>query len=210
MTTAPTVPQEVAFSADVLKELEDFSQQTDKQRNESLTTKVLIGISRTGLVCYPWSLVSDLIAFELSSAMTGFPQRDDNVERSDQVQTTIEQAFAVFTEEPPFTVQRIAELLLEPARYYKTFHKLSLALEKLVVVNTTQAVLDETSYTDAVASQLKDQEEIRAQAIIKNPHLAPPTPALSLTSEDEGDAVPMESTSTDEESAASATPMDTS
>eukprot|EP00537_Pseudo-nitzschia_pungens_P002363 CAMPEP_0172371818 /NCGR_PEP_ID=MMETSP1060-20121228/44980_1 /TAXON_ID=37318 /ORGANISM="Pseudo-nitzschia pungens, Strain cf. cingulata" /LENGTH=992 /DNA_ID=CAMNT_0013097569 /DNA_START=276 /DNA_END=3254 /DNA_ORIENTATION=+ len=41
------------------------------------------------------------------------------------------------TDEPPFTIQRIAEVLIAPDRYYTQTHKLCNCLEKLLLVNSS-------------------------------------------------------------------------
>lgn len=41
-----------------------------------------------------------------------------------------------FDDSPPFTLQRLAEVLLEPTMYYRATHKLMNSLEKLLSVDT--------------------------------------------------------------------------
>lgn len=40
-----------------------------------------------------------------------------------------------FDEGPPFTLQRLAEVLLDPARYYRSTYKLMNSIEKLLSVD---------------------------------------------------------------------------
>eukprot|EP00529_Nitzschia_sp_RCC80_P003993 CAMPEP_0113450628 /NCGR_PEP_ID=MMETSP0014_2-20120614/5924_1 /TAXON_ID=2857 /ORGANISM="Nitzschia sp." /LENGTH=962 /DNA_ID=CAMNT_0000341965 /DNA_START=215 /DNA_END=3103 /DNA_ORIENTATION=+ /assembly_acc=CAM_ASM_000159 len=69
-------------------------------------------------------------------------------------------------EGPPFTIQRIAEVLLAPARYYTQTHKLCNCLEKLLLVRlSTEAFGGSTG--GATSQSRKEEQELAALDIAK-------------------------------------------
>jgi len=66
-----------------------------------------------------------------------------------------------FASGPPFTIQRVAEVLLEPERYYKQTHKLCNALEKLLLVTSPSSAFG--GFTGGNTSQnQREEKEIEA------------------------------------------------
>jgi len=64
---------------------------------------------------------------------------------------------------PPFTIQRVAEVLLEPERYYVQTHKLCNALEKLLLVTSSSTAFG--GFTGGNTSQnQREEREIAAWA----------------------------------------------
>lgn len=51
----------------------------------------------------------------------------------------------LYEDGPPFTIQRLSELLLEPYKYHSRFDKLALAIEKLLLVTSTISTQGEQS-----------------------------------------------------------------
>jgi hypothetical protein len=59
-----------------------------------------------------------------------------------------------FASGPPFTIQRIAEVLLDPERYYKQTHKLCNCLEKLLLVTSSASSFGERTGADMSQSKV--------------------------------------------------------
>jgi len=77
---------------------------------------------------------------------------------------TISQAgHEIQSEEPPFTIQRIAEVLVAPDRYYTQTHKLCNCLEKLLLVNSSTASFGGSTGGDT-SQQRREERELAALA----------------------------------------------
>jgi len=63
-----------------------------------------------------------------------------------------------FATGPPFTVQRVAEVLLTPERYYTQTHKLCNCLEKLLLVTSSIRALGGSTGGDTSQSRREEQE----------------------------------------------------
>lgn len=137
---------------DVFMALNRFQVQYMKNRQEQKPTqipKILDGylefIARQGWTHFPWPQIKLLFKVKLMHVLadfhSSFPKIDvgtPNVEPfnfsyvKDKLFHRLEHFSGV-----PFTVQRIAELLLSPRRYYKTSQVFLIALEKnLLIVST--------------------------------------------------------------------------
>eukprot|EP00555_Chaetoceros_dichaeta_P006222 CAMPEP_0198255346 /NCGR_PEP_ID=MMETSP1447-20131203/5481_1 /TAXON_ID=420782 /ORGANISM="Chaetoceros dichaeta, Strain CCMP1751" /LENGTH=488 /DNA_ID=CAMNT_0043941697 /DNA_START=129 /DNA_END=1595 /DNA_ORIENTATION=- len=85
-------------------------------------------------------------------------RRDDNREKMPRSDTY---DISNFASGPPFTIQRIAEVLLEPERYYSQTHKLCNALEKLLLVTSPSSAFG--GFTGGNTSQnQREEREITA------------------------------------------------
>jgi hypothetical protein len=100
----------------------------------------------TGVIRYPWALMQPVIAALLDVVLDSFsadqaqetgPQRPMSGGRS--LQQAREELHALLIALPgaPFTMQRLAELLLEPRKQYNRTDKLVLALERILRVTST-------------------------------------------------------------------------
>lgn len=103
--------------------------ETEKSLTPSLKG-VLVEIATTGVIRYPWKALLPLLCFYVENVFEAFPI--PNAERD--VPRLCEKLKAL--SDPPFTLQRLTELLLEPKKQYASGEKLAAALEKLISVTT--------------------------------------------------------------------------
>ncbi|KAK9839629.1 hypothetical protein WJX81_001603 [Elliptochloris bilobata] len=108
---------------------------------------ILAETATTGLVRYPWPLQRALYAHALSEVLAHFeseaavevgpPALLPGGESGEAARRRLRGDLEAFGEEAPFTLQRLAEVLLEPRKQYARLDKLVLALEKLLLVTST-------------------------------------------------------------------------
>ncbi|EGR29274.1 serine threonine-protein phosphatase 4 regulatory subunit 2, putative [Ichthyophthirius multifiliis] len=117
-----------------------------KLRNE--LEKVLIEISKTGeYQPFNWKHLRShiiIVARDVLAQMNQqFPDMKQNLGESfeDELEVIL-QFISGFDSKPPFTLQRICELLLNPKQQYKSSKKILFALEKLVNVTPEEALLE--------------------------------------------------------------------
>ncbi|WVZ81435.1 hypothetical protein U9M48_028812 [Paspalum notatum var. saurae] len=116
-------------------------------------------IADTGKFWHDWSFLKSLLSLKLKQVLDEYfevqmasqddrqQQRDFSVETyselvsrlSDGVFFSLYQALWRFEEGPPFTLQRLCEILLDPKGTYTKLSKLALALEKNLLVTSTIA-----------------------------------------------------------------------
>ncbi|WIA30811.1 hypothetical protein OEZ86_000869 [Tetradesmus obliquus] len=128
--------------------LEAFCKAPAEQRQLTAELKgVLAETACTGAIRYKWHLLKPLLVqlmqqqlhdFEAAEHVDVGPARplpdDDSVEALCERFSAMLDDFAG----PPWTLQRLCELLLEPRKQYQRLHKLALALEKLLLVTGEQ------------------------------------------------------------------------
>ncbi|KAK9916717.1 hypothetical protein WJX75_006200 [Coccomyxa subellipsoidea] len=110
---------------------------------------VLAEIATTGIIRYEWTLLQPLVTYLLSQVLLDYDSISKvevgpmpppaNGESIQQLVERLTQAVRAHSSAAPFTLQRLAELLLEPQKQYSRLDKLALALEKLLLVTSTVA-----------------------------------------------------------------------
>ncbi|KAH9310217.1 hypothetical protein KI387_038128, partial [Taxus chinensis] len=112
---------------------------------------ILEVIARTGKYWHNWTMLKSLLSFRLKQILTEYHEslmavdagaREKLLEGETypELVTRLEEALDSFVEGPPFTLQRLCEILLNPQSIYPNISKASLALEKILLVTSTLPV----------------------------------------------------------------------
>jgi len=154
-----SVQSTLLHSEDLAQALEAFVNSPEKVGNQQLQ-QIIENISKTGITSYSWSHLKVLISFQISQIFV-FHFKDDpekpNLEPQLQSLTRALYSFS----NPPFTLQRICELILNPV--YKTAKKYLFAVEKLLLILTTQPQLSPTDYNFALTALLIQKKEVESR-----------------------------------------------
>ncbi|ONK54926.1 uncharacterized protein A4U43_UnF9670 [Asparagus officinalis] len=105
-------------------------------------------IAATGKFWHDWDILKSLLSFRLKQVLAEYPEAqlvsDDGPQQSSLFGETyqelvrrLDEALLSFIEGPPFTLQRLCEILLSPKDTYRSLSKLALALEKNLLVTST-------------------------------------------------------------------------
>ncbi|XP_074571237.1 uncharacterized protein LOC141827808 [Curcuma longa] len=105
-------------------------------------------MANTGQYWHDWDMLRGLLSFWMKQVLTeykeaqtdnsGGPQKSSLVgETYQELVKRLDEALLSFTEGPPFTLQRLCEILLVPKDTYSNLSKLALALEKNLLVTST-------------------------------------------------------------------------
>jgi len=135
----------IEYKESTLHSLEEFSKLAAdaKTEKEDLDAMVL-NIARTGQVCYPWDLVKGYLVFKLENILKKFFTEKDFVphDKADKYEPRYNNFFAQLNDfpHPPFTVQRLCEIIVHPDHYTQT-NALLFGLEKMVSVTILQKTL---------------------------------------------------------------------
>eukprot|EP00798_Chlamydomonas_sp_ICE-L_P021974 gene21974-29034_t len=125
-------------------ELESFGRLSwDKRKLTNSLRGVLAETAVTGVVRYKWALLRPLVEFVMDQMLRSYDTEEANVGPSrhtqyfgESVSQTITRFKTILSsfKQPPWTLQRMAEVLLEPQKQYTQLHKVSLALERFLMV----------------------------------------------------------------------------
>ncbi|TVU11555.1 hypothetical protein EJB05_45148 [Eragrostis curvula] len=152
----PTVVPE-AEVGDVDQVIEDAAPEDGKHRDTEVHVDVtpeemrsiIEVIADTGKFWHDWSFLKCLLSLQLKQALAEYPeaqmisQEDGEQQRSlsgetySELVNRLNDALLRFEEGPPFTLQRLCEILLDPKGTYKKLSKLAWALEKNLLVTST-------------------------------------------------------------------------
>ncbi|KAL6909892.1 hypothetical protein ACP4OV_001551 [Aristida adscensionis] len=198
---APTVAPEGAAHADQAVEdaapeegeHEDSEQKVDVTSEEMRS--IIEVIADTGKFWHDWSFLKSLLSLQLkqvwvlseySEAQLVNQEDGQQQQRAllgetySELVSRLNDALLSFEEGPPFTLQRLCEILLDPKGTYKKLSKLALALEKnLLVTSTIAKCTDPYPATAAHGPPGLEGTQIVAENIeaIVEPERAPEQPA---------------------------------
>ncbi|KAK6937439.1 Protein phosphatase 4 core regulatory subunit R2 [Dillenia turbinata] len=106
---------------------------------------VLQVIAATGKFWHDWDKLKTMLSFQLKQVLLEYPEAkmasEEQVsslgETFPELVRRLDEALHSFTEGPPFTLQRLCEILLAANSIYPNLSKLALALEKNLLVTST-------------------------------------------------------------------------
>eukprot|EP00192_Tetraselmis_astigmatica_P017453 CAMPEP_0117648088 /NCGR_PEP_ID=MMETSP0804-20121206/202_1 /TAXON_ID=1074897 /ORGANISM="Tetraselmis astigmatica, Strain CCMP880" /LENGTH=137 /DNA_ID=CAMNT_0005453635 /DNA_START=242 /DNA_END=652 /DNA_ORIENTATION=- len=124
-------------------ELAQYGSNPPEERNVTQSLRgILVEAAATGIVRYSWKLLHPLIydvmvqnleeLEKADQAECGPPKPLQTAESMDALKQNLLRAMGQFHEEPPYTLQRICEVVSEPQKQYKLLDKLAMAYEKLL------------------------------------------------------------------------------
>eukprot|EP01097_Dermamoeba_algensis_P002442 TRINITY_DN1964_c0_g2_i2.p1 TRINITY_DN1964_c0_g2~~TRINITY_DN1964_c0_g2_i2.p1 ORF type:complete len:274 (-),score=72.69 TRINITY_DN1964_c0_g2_i2:1267-2037(-) len=161
------------------KELQEFSSKVESEKtlNPKLFS-IIEEVATTGVTCYPWNLLCDLILFLLRKVVTEYEARHpvEDLTQIQKLHTSIISRLVAF-KEPPFTLQRICELLLNGQKTYSSLEKYLFAFEKMATVSGTISVLQPDEYQVVV----KELHDSFFNFNKKKVNLPPPPPPATIS-----------------------------
>ncbi|KAL5769024.1 hypothetical protein ACOSQ2_015807 [Xanthoceras sorbifolium] len=105
---------------------------------------VLEVIASTGKFWHDWDKLKSMLLFQLKQVLAEYPEAKMPTEQQNaslgetypELLKRLDEALLCFTEGPPFTLQRLCEILLAARSIYPNLSKLALALEKNLLVTS--------------------------------------------------------------------------
>lgn len=109
---------------------------------------ILEVIASTGKFWHDWDKLKSMLSFQLKQVLVEYPEVKMTSEQQNaslgetylEVVKRLDEALLGFVEGPPFTLQRLCEILLEARSIYPSLSKLALALEKNLLVTSMLAI----------------------------------------------------------------------
>lgn len=142
----------------------DAEQNQDVSRDEVVQT--LQVIASTGKFWHDWDKLKSMLSFQLKQVLSEYPEAKLTSEQQYaamgesyiELVNKLDEALTCFIEGPPFTLQRLCEILLDAKTIYPNLSKLALALEKNLLVTSTLTICTDP-YPEATAKVAVDQEK---------------------------------------------------
>nr|XP_023920758.1 serine/threonine-protein phosphatase 4 regulatory subunit 2-A-like [Quercus suber] len=105
---------------------------------------ILEVIASTGKFWHDWDKLKSMLSFQLKQVLSEYPEvkmtsEEQNASLGEtylELVKRLDEALLGFVEGPPFTLQRLCEILLEAQTIYPNLSKLGLALEKNLLVTS--------------------------------------------------------------------------
>lgn len=159
---------EYAFSDEKLKLLHDFAARAgpstgdlgDAAAPPDSLLPLLAHIARFGVTCYPWEGIRVLLGQTFAASVVAFfeahggASTEEVQQRYARIRTSLDSMPM-----PPFTLQRLCEIVLEPRKHYSQTTKLLNAIEKLVRVQLPMSTLSAAEYNQCVLEGLETEQE---------------------------------------------------
>ena len=106
----------------------------------STTDTEILAISRTGIIAHDWPLMLPLFEWKINKILDSYYLKHGFIgpitQTFDSRKELIFKLLESYESDAPFTIQRIAEILIDTSRQYKVTHALMNALEKLLSVGS--------------------------------------------------------------------------
>ncbi|KAG2239315.1 hypothetical protein Bca4012_024060 [Brassica carinata] len=123
-------------------------QQEAEMPEEEEVKGTLEAVASTGKFWQDWEKLKGMLSWWLKKVLSEYPeakmtdeqQKEALGETYSQLVTRLDQALLSFDEGPPFTLQRLCEILLAARSIYPKLSKLALALEKNLLVTSMLSI----------------------------------------------------------------------
>ncbi|KAL4376349.1 hypothetical protein GQ457_02G006220 [Hibiscus cannabinus] len=117
----------------------------NQEQDEEQVRHILQAISTTGNFLHNWDKLKSMLSFQLKMVLSEYPEAKMTTDEQNaslgetylELVTRLDEELHCFIEGPPFTLQRICEILLAARSIYPKLSKLALALEKNLLVTST-------------------------------------------------------------------------
>ncbi|WJX56247.1 hypothetical protein P8452_41920 [Trifolium repens] len=139
-------------------------EKSDVSKDEVI--RIIQDIASTGRFRHDWDNLKSMLSFQLKQVLSEYPEAKATDEQkraslgesySDLV-NKLNEALTCFIDGPPFTLQRVCEILLDAKNIYPNLSKLALALEKNLLVTSTLTIYADPIPQDPV-QEPDDQEK---------------------------------------------------
>ncbi|KAI5442034.1 hypothetical protein KIW84_011195 [Lathyrus oleraceus] len=173
----PTFAEMITEAITNLKERIGSSQYAIHRRKNDVSRdeviQILQAIASSGRFWHDWDNLKSMLSFQLKQVLSEYPEAKMTSEQqyaslresySDLV-NKLNDALTCFIDGPPFTLQRVCEILLDAKNIYPNLSKLALALEKNLLVTSTLTICtdpypqESVQETDAIEKPREKQQE---------------------------------------------------
>ncbi|KAK3447439.1 hypothetical protein EUGRSUZ_A02962 [Eucalyptus grandis] len=147
---------------------------------EEEARRVIETIASSGTFWIEWDQVKTILSVKLKQVLSDYPEAKMTTEEQSaslgethqELVTRLDEALLSFDEGPPFTLQRLCEILLSAQSIYPKLSKLALALEKNLLVTSMltscsnqQMMIQESENPEKAGEEVKMQSSLEQEGI---------------------------------------------
>jgi len=176
--------------AKTYKRLREFNVKGD---GDGFGDEILREIARSGMICYPWELIKPIVAHKIEKVVGKYKlkklQHSNQLTLKSRIKEQSEQCLQdkleiydklLAFENPPWTIQRICEILLQnPGTQHHTREGLLFALRRLINVKSMLNILTPQQYDQQLKANELAIKQCREGTAIGEPKPLPPFPKYS-------------------------------
>ncbi|XP_068667304.1 uncharacterized protein [Aristolochia californica] len=148
--------------------------------SEEEIRSILEVIAATGKFWHDWNILKAVLSYRLKQVWGEYPESQKKPDIGPQPSSLsgetypelvkrLDEALLCFEEGPPFTLQRLCEILLTPKAIYTSLSKVALALEKNLLVTTTLSVCTDP-YPSTTKQVPVEPEKVSEEALADPVH----------------------------------------
>ncbi|CAN4096690.1 unnamed protein product [Withania somnifera] len=144
--------------------------------SEKEIKSVIEVMAATGKYWYDWDKLKGMLSFHLKQVLSDYPEAKMTIEQQQsclgeslpELAIRLDDALNSFAEGPPFTLQRLCEILLDARNIYSKLSKLALALEKNLLVTSTLAISSDPYAPSTIQNATEPDRETKGSPVQPN------------------------------------------
>ncbi|TMW84956.1 hypothetical protein EJD97_024072 [Solanum chilense] len=150
--------------------------ESGKQINDEEVKSVIEVMAASGKYWHDWDKLKGMLSFHLKQVLSDYPEAKMTIEQQQscleeslpELVKRLDDALNSFVEGPPFTLQRLCEILLDARNIYSKLSKLALALEKNLLVTSTLTISSDPYSIQHAATEAETETETKGSPIESN------------------------------------------
>ncbi|XP_009607957.1 uncharacterized protein LOC107769224 isoform X1 [Nicotiana tabacum] len=147
-----------------------------KEINDDEVKSVIEVMAANGKYWHDWDKLKGMLSFHLKQVLSDYPEAKMTTEQQQsclgesfpELVKRLDDALNSFAEGPPFTLQRLCEILLDARNIYSRLSKLALALEKNLLVTSTLTISSDPYASSNMQNATAPDRETKGSPILSN------------------------------------------
>lgn len=144
--------------------------------SENEIKSVIEVMAATGKYWHDWDKLKGMLSFHLKQVLSDYPEAKMTIEQQQsclgeslpELAKRLNDALNSFAEGPPFTLQRLCEILVDARNIYSKLSKLALALEKNLLVTSTLAISSNPYAPSTIQNATEPDRETKGSPVQSN------------------------------------------
>ncbi|KAK4359641.1 hypothetical protein RND71_021870 [Anisodus tanguticus] len=150
--------------------------ESDKEINDEEVKSVIEVMAASGKFWHDWDKLKGMLSFHLKQVLSDYPEAKMTIEQQQsclgesfcELAKRLDDALNSFAEGPPFTLQRLCEILLDARNIYSKLSKLVLALEKNLLVTSTLTISSDQYASSTIQNATEPERETKGSPVQSN------------------------------------------
>ncbi|XP_059290711.1 uncharacterized protein LOC132044243 isoform X1 [Lycium ferocissimum] len=150
--------------------------ESEKEMNDEQVKSVIEVMAASGKYWHEWDKLKAMLSFHLKQVLSDYPESKMTIEQQQsclgesfpELVKRLDDALNSFAGGPPFTLQRLCEILLDARSMYSKLSKLALALEKNLLVTSTLTISSDPYASSTIQNATEPERETKSSQVQSN------------------------------------------